>query len=220
MRYKIIKDIDKLNDFINMLPNLEFGETYFIRLLTRSKYVNEVSDDQDLKFLTVPKDKIIQSLKQLETKIGTYDNLKENEICAYLSPNPRSQKEVIKKTLQYFSKVVGNYNGQDPMVLISEFYKRSYSRHIYYDIDFDKCDVGFTLSQTKKFINNDCVKVLHTKNGLHLIIKISDIDIKKYPNWLQNIQTLPNYDSNCSSDNNIPIPGCSQFGFIPYFTDL
>ena len=124
------------------------------------------------------------------------------------------------KSILYFSKFLADYKNEDPMFMISQFYRRCCNRQIYYDIDFDKCDKIYTISQVKKFINKNCVKILHTMNGLHLLIKLSDINLKKYPNWFKNISSLPNYDSQCMSDNNVPIPGCSQFGFIPYLVDL
>ena len=220
MKYKIIRDKNKLNSFIETLPDLYSGETYFIRLITRSKYVKSISVDTDIRFLTTNKENIIQSIKQLECEIGSYYGLNENEIGVYLSPNPRSQSKVIKNMFLLSNNVIGNYRGQDPIAMLSHVYRTTNSRHIYYDIDFDGCDVEDTLIKVKTFINKDCVRILHTKGGIHLIIKYGDIDVKKHPNWFNNIISLPHYDSLCMLDNNIPIPGCSQFGFIPYFTDL
>jgi hypothetical protein len=221
MKYNIIRDVDKLNVFLNILPELQSGETYFMRLITRSKYVDSIKQDRDLKQCIIYNKKdVVQSIRQMETEIGTYDNLNNDEICVYLSPNPRSQEEVIRKTLIHFSKIVGNYNGEDPMKIIYQNYRRSNNRQIFYDMDFDKCDKKYIIDQVKKLINRDSVKVLYTKNGIHLLIKLSDIDIKMCPNWLNNISNLPNFDQNCMNDNNIPIPGCSQFGFVPYLVDL
>ena len=221
MKYKIIRDEDKLNSFLNMLPDLYSGETYFIRLLTRSKYVDNVRIDTDLKSSVIyKKEDIIQSIRQLESEIGTYNNLKEDEIGIYLSPNPRSQKEVIRKTILRLSKIISNYNNEDPMSIINNNYRMSCSRQLYFDMDFDKCDEKYTIIQLKKYINKNSVKILYTLNGIHLLIKLSDVDIDKYPNWFSNISHLPNYDSQCMNDNNVPIPGCSQFGFIPYLKDL
>lgn len=220
MKYNIIRDKEKLNEFLDMLPELQSGETYFIRLLTRQKYVSSVKMDTELRTLITSKENIIQSISQLESEIGTYNNLKNDEIGIYLSPNPRSQKEVMRKSLLYFNKILSNYKNEDPMYIISKFYRRSCNRQIYYDMDFDKCDKKYTISQVKKFINKNCVKILYTMNGIHLLIKLSDINLKKYPNWFKNISNLPNYDGQCMSDNNVPIPGCSQFGYIPYLVDL
>lgn len=226
MRYHIIRDLDSLNEFVSSLPELYFGEKYFIRLITRSKYVDSVKTDKDLRSILVDRDGIVNGIQQLECDIGLYDGLGDDEIGIYMSPNPRDMELVVRNVLLRFSKIiVGGYRGEDVNNVITQVIRGSCKRQrqMYYDLDFDikgGCSVDLIVDQVGRLINRECLRVLHTKMGIHFIVELGRVDNISYPNWLGDISKLSCFDSQCMSDNNIPIVGCSQFGFVPYFTIL
>lgn len=228
MNYEIIKDKNIFNYYIdNVLPDLESGETFYVRLITRSKYVNTVKFDNDIKSYHVDKNNLFNSIKQLECEIGSYNNLDNNSICVYLNPNPRSYKNFMRKTVLDFTKIIAGDNEMpsyyeiiNPIELAYKNLRSSCSRKVYFDIDFDKCDRELTKNNVSSFINKDCIKmIMPTKGGIHFLLEISKIDNINYKDWYKNISKLNGFDFIVSEigDNMIPIPGCSQFGFVPYF---
>ena len=68
MKYEIIKDKDIFEYYVdNILPDLYSGETFYFRLITRSKYNPNIKDDIDLRCFSVDnKVEIFDILKQLE----------------------------------------------------------------------------------------------------------------------------------------------------------
>jgi hypothetical protein len=115
--YQIIVDEDKLKEFIEWLPELERHETYYCTLFARSKYSNLVksSDKQQLKSFTSSKLRLLNKIKQLETKVGTYTNrdrytlkdvsIPQEALSFYISINPRDMIKATKASLKEFAGV-------------------------------------------------------------------------------------------------------------------
>ena len=96
----------------------------------------------------------------------------------------------------------------------------SYSRKVYFDFDFDNVDVYDIKDKiiTDNIINIDCCNFLQTRGGFHLLIKLNKIDKQYLKSWYKSIMSLEYLD--VRGDNLIPIPGCTQGEFMPYFINF
>lgn len=225
--YKIINDINILKDFINnYLPDLNFGECFYVCLFARSKYCKDIvhisSDKQQLKRVTCNKENLIQKLQQMECTLGSYyqrtTQIPQEALAAYISINPRSYIKAIKLTADKFNQLlIIKYNGYNPHKEIMSNIQRSLSRKIYLDIDFDgiSYETIKEIIKNNNIINESAISYLITRGGFHLLVKYSDIDKEYQKTFYNNIMKLPGID--IKGDNVIPIPGCYQGGFTPYF---
>lgn len=227
MNYQVITNEDKLKEFIDWLPNLTVDETYYVCLFARSKYQNKLdqsishikSDKAQLKRFTSNKENLFWKIKQLECELGSYrqhDNPIPQECLAlYINVNPRSFKRAAKESLKKFADLIASnsigYNSHQEV--LSQIQKAP-SRKIYFDLDFDTDKDEFDLDENVfKFINKDCVTILETRGGFHLLIELSKIEEKFEKTWYKNLTSHKECD--VAGDNMIPVPGCYQGGFTP-----
>ena len=70
----------------------------------------------------------------------------------------------------------------------------------------------------KDLINPDAVKILETRGGFHVIIRLGRIAPQYVKSWYKNITSLPGAD--IAGDTLIPIPGTYQGGFVPHLFDM
>jgi hypothetical protein len=227
MNYKIITDEKLLKDFIDFLPALEPHETYVVNLFARNKYSKEIvhinSDKAQMKRFASSKEWLFRKIKQLETEIGTYwqQNIQipQDALAVYITINPRSQVKagvnLLKKLANLVTTSYNNYNISAEA--LSELQKAT-SRKIYFDIDFDYGldDFGDPKEVLKKYINRDAWKILKTRGGFHLLIELDKIDPLFKRTWHKHLTSLPGADVK-GTDGMIPIPGCTQGNFTPYF---
>jgi hypothetical protein len=220
--YQIIKDQTKLNQFIEWLPELLPNECYYLTLFARKKYTDAPlkSNKAQLKSVTVKKEHIVSKIRQMEVPLGAYqqDGLEiPNEALAlYISVNPRNMELAAKKLLIKLANVVTEkYNGYNPRSLaMSEIHQASGTKH-FFDFDFDGVDLKKTISQLEYIINQDCLHILKTRGGFHILVELKKIISCHSKTWHKNLSSLPGVD--VRGDNLIPVPGCQQGGFIPYF---
>ena len=225
MNYTIIKDETLLKSFIQWLPDLEAHETYYVTLFARSKYsktlgVSLSGDKAQLKRFTSTKDFLFDKIKQLECEIGAYKlkgvPIPQEALAVYINPNPRDMQEATKNSLILFANLITQkYNGYNPhQEVMSEIHK-SCSRKIYFDLDFDGVMVADMLPKIEAHINLNCTRVLITRGGFHLLIELAKIEKGYEKTWYKSLTSLEGCD--VRGDNLIPIVGCSQGEFIPYF---
>ncbi len=221
MNYQIIRDENLFTSFINWLPELKKNETYYVSLLARSKYHPAVgSDKAQVKRFTASRDFLYDKVKQLECELGTYKykgvDIPQEALALYISPNPRDMEKACKSALIRFAELITKeYSGYNPHQEVLSEIQKSCSRKIYYDLDFDKVEIEETLVTIKQHINEDCLTVLKTRGGFHLLVEVARIDKQYAKTWHQSISKIEGCD--IKGDNLIPIPGCTQGGFIPYF---
>lgn len=236
MNYEIIKDKAKLLEFLNWLPDLKIGETFYVCLFARSKYCTGIvhvrSDKAQLKRFTATKENLFQKLKQLECEVGSYFvkdvPAPQESLAVYISPNPRSFEKASLAGLKKLADLITKeYNGYNPhQELMSEIQKAK-SRTVFVDFDFDvmpEFQIADFYPELDEIVNPEAVNILKTRGGYHLLLETSKISDAYKSTWYQKVndlQRLYSSDNHNYGDNMIPIAGCTQGNFIPtLFTPL
>lgn len=230
MNYSIIKDQVELINFINWLPELEKGETYYVCLFARSKYCKEIvhisSDKQQLKRFTSDKEFLFRKIKQLECEVGSYFQrntpIPQEALAIYISPNPRSFEKATKQSLHnLLTKITNPYSGYNPHQEIMSEIQKAKSRGIFVNMDIDfipelvntVVDLQPFKEVAYKFINEESCNWVQTRGGFHLLIEISKVHSQYRNTWYKGLASVWTIDQ--VGDNMIPIPGCTQGNFIP-----
>jgi hypothetical protein len=222
--YKIIQDDAAFRSFIEWLPELELNEVFYVALFARKKYDPALkytkTDKTQLKRFTSKKDLLYHKIKQLEVEVGSFvlkgHEATQQSLAVYISPNPRDLWKATKTGLIKFAQLVTQpYNGHNPHQEIMSEIQKAWSRKIYLDFDFDGVDKDETLHQIWGHLNPECITVLNTHSGFHLLIELKKIAPEYKKTWYQRLSQLPGCD--VQGDNLIPIVGCTQGGRVPYF---
>ncbi len=223
MNYNIIQEEQVLKDFIEWLPALKPNETYYVSLFARSKYDDSLSADKaQLKRFTSDKIYLLDKIKQLECAQGNYKlkgkTVDQKALALYINPNPRDMELATKNALIKFAELVTKpYTGYNPHQEVLSILQQSCTRKVYFDLDFDGADLGETLEKVKSMINADCLKVLKTRGGFHLLVELAKIRKEYEKTWYHQLCNLEGCD--IKGDNLIPVPGCVQGGFMPQFVE-
>lgn len=235
--YKVIIDEERLMRFIEWLPELQENECYYLCLFARSKYAK--NEDGSNKFPHIKTDKaqlkrfvasdkqwLIHKIKQLEVKVGAYKtkdgmDIPQESLALYISPNPRSQVggmfTLMKKLIDIQQCKGMNYNIHTEALSAIQ---KSCSRKVYFDMDLD-CENAEDLIREKldpSKINKDCVHILKTRGGAHLLIELDKVAIEFRKSWYQYMTS--NFEIDIRGDNMIPVPGTYQGGFTPELLPL
>lgn len=224
--YHIIDNEEKLRNFIDWLPELKLGETYYCSLLARRKYCDQTKkirvDNQMVKRFTSTKDYLLDKIKQLECPLGCYTSkhipIPNEALALYINPNPRSHERAARGVMMKLAILnTKRYDGYDVRTLVMSEIQKACSRKVLINFDFDI--EGITVYEVKQYlsdkINLDCVHFLMTRGGYHLLVETAKIKEQYKRTWYNKVIEIKGIDMQL--DSMIPVPGCYQGSFVPYF---
>lgn len=226
MNYQIIKNRDLLQDFIINLPTLQDNETWYVSLMARKKYYPEMTlSSLQLSRFTSKSHNLLQKIEKLEIREGLY-SLSDREIypdslALYISANPRCiRKATLNLTKRLITLISEGKCSKLEQDVLSELHK-SKGRGLFVIADFDikdtfRCKLDFHDRYLRDKININAYQLLKTRGGYHCIIESLLIRSKYGKTWWKSINSIPEIDK-LDSDMLIPIPGCIQGNFSPYF---
>ena len=224
MNYRIIQDEQKLLEFIEMLPDLEKSEMYYVALFARKKYDNVLkSDKSQIKRFTATKDRLFQKIKQLEVVVGAYQSdgieISQKSLALYIMPNPRCLKKSSAELIISIAKDLRDGTFHNPQSEALTAIQKSCSRKVYCDVDVDLEDHALMpqiMEDIKTHINEDCLTFVKTRGGFHVLIETSKVEKKYSKSWYVNIvQKYADKTMSKPMDNLLPVPGTCQGDFIP-----
>lgn len=227
--YKVVSDAQALADFINWLPELQAGETYYCALLARSKYVRDLgigtfnSDrHQCSRFLTNP-DRLAAKIKQTEAPVGSYVikniEIPQEALAFYMNVNPRSHPKAQPLLLEKITAaVVTRRTDMNLQQMAISAVHHTLGRKLFVDFDFDDVDISAIVKDLKGEINPEAVSVVQTRGGYHTLVRLDTIE-KKYKNsWYTKFRKITGVD--VIGDTMLPVPGTIQGGFVPVMKPL
>jgi hypothetical protein len=227
MNYKIIIEESLLNSFIQWLPEVRQNEIYYVALFARKKYCADASaiksDKVQCKRFTAKPHHLVSKIRQLECPVGSYtvgsSIVPQEALALYISVNPRDMLLATKNGLIQFAQLITqDYNGYNPhQEIMSEIHKAC-SRKVWFDFDFDNVDLDVTLVKVSQAVNMECVRVLKTRSGFHVLLELQKIHKDFEKTWYKAMTAIEGVD--VRGDNLIPVAGCVQGDFMPHFIDL
>lgn len=198
--YQIITDETALKEFINWLPDHEEHEAFYCCLFMRKKYCPAVpwikSDKGQLKRFVSTKERLFDKIAQLECKLGAYkfdgNDVPQESLALYVSPNPRDLWKATMRSIGQLAKVLEcQGRGSNPhQEVISEIQKSASTRtYIQFDID-DKdpeiikqiialcdgyCDISETRGGFHVFVHKEATGKITNKMWYQSIAKFADV---------------------------------------------
>jgi len=223
MNYQIIKDKDAFKRFIDWLPPLGKNEKYYCCLFARKKYsesIKLIADKSQLKRFLSDKSRLYDKVKQLEVEEGAYRikdiAVPQEALALYINPNPRDLRNAAFDSIISLTNLLKNPDSNfNPHQEIMSCVQRSVRTKVYLDFDVDTKDFDF--SQLKEVINTSCLEILETRGGYHILVKVSEIE-SRYKRSFYNQLVALGVDQ--TGDQLLPVPGCTQGGFVPQFINF
>jgi hypothetical protein len=203
----LIYDKEQFNKFINILPDLQNDEVYFISLSARNKYLT----DEERKFYGLGRTEMFSRniirkkedfeyvLSKLESTLHykltkTKQNIPEKALVVYININPSSMikayfnlanemnKELLDINMAMQHNKQPNYSGIHLLDRkLMNCIQTARSRKIFIDIDFDVEDDipinGFMMDLRIREIKSHTIK---TKSGYHCLIDLASMKDKKF----------------------------------------
>lgn len=218
MNYKIIINEDKLKEFIDWLPELKQDEKYYLCLFARKKYCEDLiksNDKTQLKRFTSDKSKMLHKIKQLQCEVGSY-KLKDivapqESLVLYITPNPRNMRRAtFLLAKQCMNLIENNSTGYNIHAESLSCIQKSKSKSHFCDFDIDDKNVDLSLLQN--ILPKESYNILETRGGYHILV---NTNLAPKTKWHK--QIIDTYKVDQIGDQMIPVPGCTQGGFVPKF---
>lgn len=220
--YQIISNEDKLDEFIEWLPDSSDRFQYYFTLFARKKYFPGhpalAYDKTQIKRGVSQKINLKKKLRQLETRIGNY--LGKNDIpipnealAVYISPSPRDMRKAAFSTIKTLATKLedeSDFNLKD-LVMNEIQVSKGNEKCLLFDIDSRDTEI---VQKALNLVRNNAT-VIQTHGGFHFLITSKHLLNKDSfdKDWYQRIKSY----SDVSGDALTPIVGCFQGGFEPTF---
>jgi hypothetical protein len=209
-----------LDDFINWLPILEKSEIYMLFLLARKKYAPFLkSDKAQLKRVLATKDRIKEKIRQMEISYGGYkvdgQVVPQEALAVYITPNPRSLTRAMKQLAKQLVECGFEGRVLNPVSEALTAVHQNLGTTYFKDFDYDHVSFEDLKPKVEKSINLSAVNFLKTNGGYHVLVTLEKIEQQYAKSWFLNLTRIKGCD--VRGDNLIPIPGCIQGNFTPYF---
>ncbi|MBX2872226.1 MAG: hypothetical protein KTR30_09000 [Saprospiraceae bacterium] len=222
MTYEIIKDAQLLRDFIDWLPDLQEGEKFYCCLFARKKYLPSMksSDKSQLRRFLSDKKRLFNKIEQLEAKMGAYqikgEPAPQEALVLYINPNPRVLgKASFDSIIQLTELLKRNNKNFNPHQEVMSTIQKSVGQKVYLDFDIDEKD--FDLNRLDGVLNRSCLRIVQTRGGYHVLVKLAAIEPQFKKTFYQDMMAL---GVDQTGDQLLPVPGCTQGGFMPRFIDF
>lgn len=220
MNYEIIKNESQLDDFIQWLPELKNDEKYMIFLFARKKYCPSLSTDKaQLKRVLSDKDRIKEKIRQMEIAIGEYkvdgETIPQQALALYITANPRSLTKAMRSQVKSLVDAICENKYMNVVSEALTAVHQSLGTNWFKDFDFDGVDLESTLVEMEKVINLSAVHFVRTRGGFHALVEMTAIEPQFNKLWYMGLSRINGCD--VRGDNLIPVVGCVQSEFVPYF---
>lgn len=217
----LIVDHDELQKFIDLLPDLEYGEKYYFSLFARKKYCPELiksNDKTQLQRFICRKEDIIRKITQLEGRIWYLKDVEApvESLVLYMMPNPRSTKKAVQRMAKRSIDFMVNTNWDCNLVAESlSCYQKSKSRSCFVDFDIDVKDID--LSLLDPIVSKEARIIVQSRGGYHILVRP---DIASQHNRKWHPEMMKTFPAEMAGDMLLPVPGCVQGGFSPKIINI
>jgi hypothetical protein len=218
MNYSVVKNKAELDKFISILPDPTSDQTYYFVLQTRGKLLKVPGGkEKSLRLFTSSKKHMYQNILQCESTIGSYyfndRDVLQGEFTLYMCPNPRSFSRaswlLVKELIDLKQRGNEHNTYREAMTAIHRAKDKSVFAHFDFDIMAD--EVLPIKEKISNILQSDNFYCVRTNGGCHILVPLEKFDNQR---WYQEIVKL---GVDQSKDLLIPVPGCVQGDFVPYF---
>lgn len=234
----MIYDDVELQKFLNILPDLENDEVYFISLAARKKYLTiEEQKEINLNHAEMFNRMVIRSKERIPriiTRLSGNGYYSKNDmlypdkcLVAYFNVNPTSMlaayQEFSNNMTKYVIELAKNKNPIENHsmtklrkldVELMNSIQRKRSRKTFIDIDVDTKDISILNGMRNVFnINGVVYHVISTHGGYHILLVRSTISFN-YTKVVRDYNALTDSEVIVNSNEMIPMPGTMQGGHL------
>lgn len=221
--YEIVTNPMSFVRFLNWLPTPCEGEGWYVVLVARRKYSDLVDSNRQVvlnRFIAKDKKGLFRKVKQLEVPLNTYVNKKgvglpEESLALYIMPTPRSFKRATLAALQQIAKNIENDVYVSPHTLsLNELQKAGRKKGlVIFDMDCEGDVKQKIRERVREILNEESYDILNTRGGFHVIVNPQKVEESRSKNWYKELSEY----SDVKGDILIPMPGCRQGDFTPFF---
>lgn len=222
--YSIIKDLNKLKEFVNYLPVPNDEERYQVQLISRNKYLQEDKKNSQShiiqSFYDLKKIDIIPVIERMEVPLGSYKikgiPIQEESLCVYMCYNPYNRVKAHTKMLASLASMNCNKElNTSTNKIVSSSIAKAIERKLIMSIDVDDSYKEDMYGQLiDEIIHYSSYRILNTKGGFHILVDLTSYYLTK--DWLKKLKEKIVCDV-CGVSTLNPVPGCIQGDYVPYF---